>query len=79
MFWRLLPDFNADEVRFAMAHVFEHAAANPEDDVPAIPAEGGVEVASGVASMGEKRGTVTFKTFDDAIAALRGASQEEQP
>ena len=79
MFWRLLPDFNADEVRFAMAHVFEHAAANPEDDVPAIPAEGGVEVASGVASMGEKRGTVTFKTFDDAIAALRGASQEERP
>ena len=54
------------------------AAANPEEDVPAIPAEGGVEVASGVASMGEKRGTVTFKTFDDAIAALRGASQEEQ-
>ena len=77
MFWRLLPDFDADEVRFAMAHVFEHAAANPEDDVPATPAEGSVEVASGVASMGEKRGTVTFKTFDDAIAALRGASKEE--
>ena len=77
MFWRLLPDFDADEVRFAMAHVFEHAAANPEDDVPATPAEGCVEVAAGLASMGEKRGTVTFKTFDDAIAALRGASKEE--
>ena len=77
MFWRLLPDFDADEVRFAMAHVFEHAAANPEDDVPATPAEGSVEVAAGLASMGEKRGTVTFKTFDDAIAALRGASKEE--
>ena len=77
MFWRLLPDFDADEVRFAMAHAFEHAAANPGDDVPATPAEGSVEVAAGLASMGEKRGTVTFKTFDDAIAALRGASKEE--
>ena len=71
MLWRLLPGLEADEVRFAMAHVFEHAAAEDE-----YRAGGGGRAGSGAAA-GEKRGTVTFEAFDDAITALRGAAEKQ--
>ena len=32
---------------------------------------------SGAANAGEKRGTVTFEAFDDAITALRGAAEKQ--
>ena len=73
MLWRLLPGLEADEVRFAMAHVFEHAAAEDPSTAP----EAADVPGSGAAAAGEKRGTVTFEAFDDAITALRGAAEKQ--
>ena len=74
MVWRLLPTLNADEVRMALAHVFEHASA--EDGEISYSDFAADAIAAGE-DPGKKRGTVSFKTFDTAIKALQLGRAEE--
>ena len=55
MVWRLLPTLNADEVRMALAHVFEHASA--EDGEISYSDFAADAIAAGE-DPGKKRGTV---------------------
>ena len=74
MVWRLLPTLNADEVRMALAHVFEHASA--EESEISFSDFAADAIAAGE-DPGKKRGTVSFKTFDAAIKALQLGRAEE--
>ena len=76
MVWRLLPTLNADEVRMALAHVFEHASA--EESEISFSDFAADAIAAGE-DPGKKRGTVSFKTFDTAIKALQlGRAEEDE-
>ena len=73
MVWRLLPTLNADEVRMALAHVFEHASLE-ENEISFADASADA-IAAGE-DPGQKRGTVPFRTFDAAIKALALGREE---
>ena len=74
MVWRLLPTLDADQVRMALAHIFEHASA--EENEISFSDFAADAIAAGE-DPGKKRGTVSFRTFDTAIKALQLGREEE--
>ena len=68
MIRKLLPGLRADEMRFALAHVFEHLG----DEVGETAAAAAAAAAAGGGGGAGAMGTVTFAAFNDAIRAFRG-------
>ena len=62
---RLIPGMKADEMRFALAHVFEHLG--DDDDEPHDAEDEDVQQRKP-----PPRGTITFDAFNDALRAFRG-------
>ena len=75
MVWRLLPGLNPDEVRFAMAHFFEHISFE-EGEISYS------EALSDAIAAGEdgnaKIGTVVYRNFDQAMKALVLGKEEDE-
>jgi hypothetical protein len=74
MVWRLLPTLEPDQVRMALAHIFEHASF--EENEISFSDFAADAIAAGE-DPGKKRGTVSFRTFDTAIKALQLGREEE--
>ena len=75
MLWRLLPGLNADEIRFLLAHFFEHVSL---DRAEVSYAEFAAAAVAAGEDPGGKRGTVAFKVFDRAIKALGDPKRDEE-
>jgi hypothetical protein len=80
MIKKLIPGLRANEMRFALAHVFEHLRDEErdgnEDEEGSTHGERGVSSPRPLADKPSREspvaGTITFAAFNDAIRAFRG-------